>query len=203
MEKGSGGTRASNGDNSRIAQLMNSPLWGIREGMQRLEDDIARGADFSDMKGLTQDEKRVVNAYLTHAYKDVNAALRGESPHPDALLLADKIDSALAKLPTYQGDTTRVVGFYGRKGAANAAAFAATFPKGSVVKFNEFLSTGTNSSKIKSKFKGDTAVTFPIKSKTGRDLRRYNSEKREVLFRKGTSFKVSSRRGNHITLEEV
>lgn len=168
---------------------------------------MARGGDFSNMAALTMSEKRVVNAYLTHAYGVVNRTLEGRANKYDdvasAKALANQIDRALRKIPTYQGETTRVMGFSGRKASQQMAEYLSQFKVGETVTFKGFLSTGTNTSKLKSKFKQDATAHFSITSKRGHDLRRYNPEEREVLFNRGTTFRVVSKRGNNIRLEEI
>ena len=71
--------------------------------------------------------------------------------------------------------------------------------------FNEFLSTGKNQAKIKSKFSpyaNQTSLDFVIESKRGKDLRRYNDEEKEILFNRGSKFKVVSVTGKTIRLVE-
>ena len=44
---------------------------------------------------------------------------------------------------------------------------------------------------------------FIIRSKHGRDMRKYNPLEREIIFRRGTRFLIKKREGNTIYLEEM
>ena len=76
---------------------------------------------------------------------------------------------------------------------------------GKVVTEKTYLSTGRDKGRIERKFTSTDfpSLKFTIQSKTGRNISRYNDEEKEVLFKRGTKFKVISVRGNRISLVEV
>lgn len=207
MAKGSGGTKSASTSKGAkdFARLQNSKDWFISTGMGKYaaqKDD--KDYDFSDLSGLNEQEKTYVVAYLNNAYRTVNNSLRGTEPNADGDLLATKISSAIKKLKTYEGETYRRMSVSNKEAQKLLSYYKDN--KGKEVTFKEFLSTGKNQAKIKSKFSpytNETSLDFVIQSKRGRDLRRYNSEEKEILFDKGSRFKVVSVSGKTIRLAEV
>lgn len=205
MAKGSGGTKSSSKEAKDFSTLQNSKNWFIAAGMSKYaQEKNDPRYDLSDLNGLTEHEKTYVVAYLNNAYRIVNNSLRGIEPNADGDLLATKISSALKKLKPYEGETYRRISVSNKEATKLLSYYKEN--KGKEIVFNEFLSTGKNQAKIKSKFSpyaNQTSLDFIIKSKRGKDLRRYNDEEKEILFDRKSKFKVVSITRNTIRLAEV
>lgn len=197
MAKGAGSTRSSNNSNL-IHRLGKSENWFISTGINRYDNEPNK--DYSDMRDLSTDEKRVLVAYLTNSSREINKSLRGEIEDKDASLLADLVSKSVKKLKSYQGETYRQVKFEREKDYKN---FISLYKKGEIITEKGFISSGLNKQKITKKFYGNYEVKFTIKSKNGKNITHYNNEEKEILFDRNTKFKVISIRGNNIKLEEV
>ncbi|RRO12982.1 hypothetical protein EIL87_25290 [Saccharopolyspora rhizosphaerae] len=146
-------------------------------------------------------------------YEAMNKALREQDP--DALAThRDKIEtmvSALNELPDEACKAHRVVGAVTPE---HAAAVAAGYEPGSMIRENAFTSTSVredpnNPGQPKSKFPGK--VEFHMDLRTGKDLRFLNPRdgEAEILVPPGSSFKVTGKWFDentgvwHIELEQV
>ena len=67
------------------------------------------------------------------------------------------------------------------------------------------LTRGKNRCRVKPKEVYDESMKyqFIIKSKRGKDISWYNTNEQEILFRRGSCFVVTDRKGNTIYMEEV
>lgn len=192
-----------------IEFLKNSEKWGIRAGISNIENEEKRKFfDESDMENLTEEEKIFVLAYLSNSYRVVNKELREEVVSEDVQKFKENLETALKKLNSFEGEVYRTISFdslgkiSSRKNKESLLNFYKE-NKGKNIVENSFLSTGANKSKINKKFSGEQSINFTIISKTGKDLRNYNNEEKEVLFNYGTKFKVLSVVGQNVKLEEV
>lgn len=213
MAKGSGGTKASGPNITSIDSLKQSSIFGISMGMQRYENEKNNPAyDFSNMSGLNDDERTYLVAYLSNAYRPINNALRNGEVGGDVKAMVSGIDKALSKVPTYSGEVYRGItfstGIYGptKQDKSQVAAILSDYKSkvGKEVTFNEYVSTGKDKQRIRSRFAyKETSIMFTIQSKNGHDLRKYNNEEKEILFERGTKFKVLGVTGNNVRLAEV
>lgn len=213
MAKSSGVTRGGARNSSKIiASLKQSKNFFIRAGLQRYEevkDDPRR--DLSDMANLTEADKIFLLAYLSRSYRVINDGLRNGSTDAEIKAMTNGIDRAMEKLNVFAGTVYRGVKFqYGgtRKERTQAYENLLNFYRSSIGKEiteKTYLSAGKVKSKIDRKFTDSDypSLKITIDSKTGRDVSRYNDEEREVVFRRGTKFRVISVRGNNIHLREV
>ena len=101
--------------------------------------------------------------------------------------IAKNLDSALLKLPKYEGDLVRDLSF---KDFPDGEECLQEFLDGLIVDenktFPEFLSTTSNSS-----YSDKPSVRIFINhARNGRDLRKYNQNESEILYQRGSSFKV-------------
>ena len=166
--------------------------------------------DFSDMANLSEAEKTYLTAYLTNAYGVINETLRGEREMSDEVkAMLPNIDRAIDKLSPYTGTVYRGLSFDTRRLLTDRKDHdrVLNYYKQNVgreITEPGYISTGRVKSKIDRKFaSADNNLRFTIDSKTGRNLSRFNDEEYEVLFKRGTKFKVVSVRGNNIHLQEV
>lgn len=148
-------------------------------------------------KSAILDEKDVyaINQYKSAKSYQINAALRGEIPMTDELRTAiDGIDRAIEKLPVYKGEVRRSITDFGIE---DIEAFWSQHTPGAHVSFPAYTSSGTEV------YDESFPIQYVIQSKTGRDMREYNPNEFEVLFKRGTEFVISRVDGNIIFMEEV
>ena len=129
-------------------------------------------------------------AYSGDGYKKTNSELRAGVLDESTVKHTNALNNALDKLPVHAGTVYRKVG---------ASVPHHLYQPGKVFVESGFMST----SKDTGVWAGE--VRFTIKSKTGRDIQKIssNSHEEEVLFKSGTRFKIVSRIGNHIHMEEI
>lgn len=144
---------------------------------------------------LTEDERSAIFNYSNITYAGINDQLReGVEIHAGLKESLDRIDSGLAKLPDYRGTSYRVLTFDSEE---SAQAFASQFKAGQNASFREYLSTSRVRDASSFEFDDHTSssnVRFTIKGKTGKDITKYANQpdQREVLFGRGSKFKVTS-----------
>lgn len=129
---------------------------------------------------LTQDEQAAVSSYVSGVYT-LNAKLRnGISLDTNEQNYVQQLDSALAKLPVFEGSVFRTL-VLDKKEQYLLARQALT---GSL-----HFSSYTSASTLDDYHNLPNAVLNLI-SKNGRDLRAVNKNEQEILFRRNTSFAV-------------
>ena len=213
MAKGNGNTRGSTmPSGSAIERLKNSRNMFIAMGMNKYDETKdGNDWDFSDMRNLTETDKTYLVAYLSNAYGVMNEALRGEREMNDEIKTMVKgVDRAIDKLAPYQGTVYRGIQFNSGRLLTDRREYQAALDYyksnvGEVITEKGYTSSGKIKTKIDRKFTSSdgNSIKFKIDSKTGRDLSRYNDEEYEVLFKRGTRFKVVSVRGNNVHLQEI
>lgn len=145
---------------------------------------------------LNEKERGAVTWYIGGSPYSVNRKLRsGEllSEMEDAMV--KNLDAALEKMPVYQGKVVRDMSFVSIE---EFKMFAAQHFVGSEVKNLSYVSATVSDS-----YQETPQVRMRIQSKSARDLRLFNPEEAEVLFRRGTVFKIVSvkKEGNMFVME--
>lgn len=141
----------------------------------------------SDKLELTYDELRALNNYISSASYTINEILRTDgynslsSTQKD---IVDNLDTALKKLPTYKGNISRSLEFIDDN-AVNE--FISKFEIGSNIVFDEYIST-TSATKLYNP-NGQVQI-FIMNSKKGRDITTFNASEAEVLYERGSEFKI-------------
>lgn len=157
----------------------------------------------SSAKNVTKSE---INAkldkkdiYAIDQYKSarsyrINAGLRGEGPLSDAdkAIIRD-IDKSIQKLPVYEGTVYRSLS---SDMMIDADSFWERYRPGTIVVEPAYTSVSENV------YDDGMDIQMVIQSKNGRDMREYNPNESEVLFQRGTKFKVVKVEGKNIFLEE-
>ena len=156
--------------------------------------------------GFSKAEKSSINAYTRDGYIGVNGYLRGTkkgdiiqsgaySYSPKEILLhSNNLSKALSRLPNYEGDVLRTLGF----SHYSWSKIKSTFEIGNIFTDKGFMSSSRNS-----RFKwggGDIIVKMRIKSKTGKDISKLSAQRfkneSEIMFNKNTSFVIKSVKAN-------
>lgn len=142
--------------------------------------------------------------------EELNSILRNPAAASQRMQQAAKIhkkdlNTSLSKVKSYKGETYRVI-------SDPKGGVAGKYTPGSIVKQNDFISTSraTNASSFPYA-KVSNMTRFKIKSKTGKPIEKiaHHRGEQEVLFRSGTSFRVTGKKWNQprqswdITLEEI
>lgn len=142
-----------------------------------------------------QAEEAAIYRYVSGESYTLNEKLRSGVPLTSAeQQLADDLQRAILKLPTFEGTVYRSLS---SDMVNNLEVFNAAHQPGSSVTYPAFTSTG------KTLYDETMDIQLIIKSKTGRDLTGINDAEKEVLLPRGTRFKVIKRVGNTIWLEEI
>lgn len=141
-----------------------------------------------DCLNLTDEEKVALHTYTMDFFNHINIILRGYSEQNKQLILPflNTMTSALKKLPVERGYVTRV--------ALNFPGIELYKP-GSVITERAYTSTSIiNEARANIKNYPENSIFFMIKSKTGRRVRQFSAApgEDEVLFERGTRFKVKS-----------
>jgi hypothetical protein len=164
-------------------------------GMAKLHEDPATpgtgGEKPSVPKSLTTADRTALTDYTGDGYKQLNPFLRGAGTYTDAeraalQARADAVSTALAKLPAEPGTTYRVM-------SDPNGSIAAKYVPGTISSEHAFTSTSKTPGGPEGDFGKD--VMQVVTGHSGRDVApvsKYPGEA-EILYDKGTNFKVTSR----------
>lgn len=179
-------------------------LFKDREGANPLEDN----PKFEEWKkkyvdtpapepiiNLSGDEQHAINSYISsEAYTWNDKLRRGIKFTKEEKKQIQNLDSALQKMPTYQGTLYRSVSDFG---ILDVQEFIASYKPGAVKSFSEFLSSSTEV------YDDSFPIQYVITSKTGRDMRKFNSQEKEILFERDAMFYITKVEDNVIYMEEI
>lgn len=144
---------------------------------------------------LSENEQHAINSYISsEAYTWNDKLRRGLKFTKDEKKQIQSLDSALQKMPTYQGTLYRSVSDFG---ITDVQEFIAEYKPGMEISFPEFLSSSTEV------YDDSFPIQYVITSKTGRDIRKFNSQEREILFERDSIFYISKVVNNVIYMEEI
>jgi hypothetical protein len=146
---------------------------------QRKKDWIAKKESLNIPTG---DEIYAINTYIGSDSYRINEALRNNLTLDNRLTkVVNDLETALDKLPNYEGTVTRSVWI----NSDDIEYFLKDYPVGQKISHKSFLSTTTGGT-----YNPEARVQMDIKSKTGKDLRKYNKEEQEILFKRNVEFYV-------------
>lgn len=133
---------------------------------------------------LSDDEKYALNQYISSKSYILNEKLRQGLPLTDEENnLIMHLDSALDKMPKYQGNLTRSLLFDYEDDLKN---FLKDYKAGNTIDYNEYLSTTFGKT-----YNPDGQVQIHIiNSSKGRDISKFNSKEKEVLYQRNQKFEV-------------
>lgn len=136
-----------------------------------------------DIIKLTNEEHRAINKYISSSSYIINEKLRnGTKLNEYQELLIKNLDSALKKLPNYQGSTTRSLDIH----PSNLNIFLEKFEINKKVKFKEYISTTCGDIYNPN---GNVQIMI-VNSKSGKDLTPINQAELEILFERDSEFNV-------------
>lgn len=143
---------------------------------------------------LTPNDIYALNYYKSAKSFQLNYNLRTSRPlTQDQMEMILQIDLALDRLPEYRGTVFRSLSL---GDIDDLDAFQNHHQPGEVISYPAYTSTGT------SVYDSAMEIQLIIQSYTGRDMRQYNPNEHEVLFKRGTRFFVVKREGNKIWMIE-
>ncbi len=134
---------------------------------------------------LTKEELHAINSYISSDSYKLNDLLRRNSQlSPEFERLKLNLLSAMRKLPKYQGSTQRSVVIWDQADFVN---FISAHEIGSVQQYPQFTSTAANV------YNNSDDARFIISSKTAADLRYFNWNEQELIYRPDQKFVVTDR----------
>lgn len=148
---------------------------------------------------LSEEEQYAINQYISPESYILNETLRdGLKLTKQQEIMINDLDKALDKLPKYQGNVTRSIMFNENE----LKEFLKIHQEGKKVKYKSYTSSTTGM-----RYNDESNMELHIKSKTGRDIRKFNKNEQEILFKRNTIFKVSKVKKisevYHIIMEEI
>lgn len=156
---------------------------------------------YVDSRVLTLDEERAILKYISSESYILNDKLRNNAALDEfEKQLVKNLDNALQKMPYYNGNLVRSVYIEDDKGIKD---YLSKFIIGENKKFKEFISTTKGSI-----YNREAKIQVYIQnSSKGRDISSINVAEQEVLYERGSEFKVIKKIYNegkyYILLEEV
>lgn len=150
-----------------------------------IEDHVNVSYDGSMDLPLTEEEEGAILRYISSEAYMLNEALRNGNELSEAQMqITTGLNSALEKLPTYEGSINRSLDFYYPE---HLKRFIEQHAVGAEVTYSAFTSFSSEEVHNES---GN--VQLFIRSKTGRDLRRFNPGESEILYPTNSRFRVLS-----------
>lgn len=132
--------------------------------------------------------------YISSESYKINEKLRtNDYLSEDEKVLINNLDTALQKMPKYEGTVYRSLD---SSIMENPAEFWRLHQPGSIVGYRAFTST---SLKV---YDENMDIQCVIKSKTGRNITSFNKKEEEILFGRDSLFRVERIEGNTIYMEE-
>ncbi|MCL5981740.1 MAG: phage minor head protein [Firmicutes bacterium] len=155
---------------------------------------------FEEIK-LDYGEEYAIKSYVSSESYKINEKLRNGLPlTPEDYTFTTNLDSALSKMPRYEGTLTRSLSFLDPRGMAE---FLKQHKKGNIIKYDQYISTTKGAI-----YNPDALVQIIIiYATTGRDISAFNFAEKEILYERGSKFRVvdvndTENGGVLITLEE-
>lgn len=175
------------GDGRR--QSVWTKAWNTEEESAKIEERKRVG-----INKLTETDRVALNQYKSFESYLLNESLReGTELTQEQLIMMERLDQALEKLPTYEGTTYRSLD---ESRIRDLDAFWEKYQVGEKVTENAYTSTSTEV------YDDTFGIQMIISGKSGRDMRVYTDLENEVVYPRNTKFNVMKREGNTIWLEE-
>lgn len=168
----------------------------LMEDYRTTKKTIANSEQSSIIKAeLNEQELSAINTYISSESYKINEKLRsGEKLNNNEQEFVNNLDSALNKMPNYEGTVYRSLS---SDMMENKEEFWKQHQPGNLVKYKAYTS-----SSLEVYDKG-MDIQCVIQSKRGKDITLYNSNEKEILFEKGGSFFINKVIKNTIFMEEM
>lgn len=162
-------------------------------------ENVERVTNISKNAIISESEQYALNKYISSDFYPINEKIRNnEKLNNEELKLTDNLDKILNKMPIYNGIVTRSLELDQEK----LQEFINTHKIGNIVEYRAYTSTTKGE-----RYNEYSNVELYINSKTGRNIEKYNQEEQEILFRRGSLFKVKQiekiNNVYHILLEDI
>lgn len=171
-------------------------LMTVEEFAKATGKKVEKGVENDGERGiikLAEDEQRALNYYISSDSYKINEKLRNKDVlDADDEELIKNLDKALDKMPDYRGTVYRSI----YVNNANSFLDSYRIAVGKTKVFSAYMSTGVTV------YDSNAPVQYVIKSKNGKDIRLFNEEEQEVLFRRKTKFEILKVEGTTIYMEE-
>ena len=157
-------------------------------------EDMDKAAKSGIIK-LSDDEQWALNKYLSSSSYKINDKLRKGVPlSKEEQNFIRNLDIALNKMPEYQGTVYRSVSDFGIE---DVGVFIKSHVIGEPYVFDSYLSA----SEIV--YDESFPIQYVIQSKHGKDIRIYNQQEHEILFKRSSRFLITMVKENTIYMEEL
>lgn len=134
---------------------------------------------------LNDEEQHAINRYISSDSYKINNMLRNDIElNDDYTVFRNNLDSALNKCNNYQGNIVRVLEI---KDKEELNAFIEYNKVGEVRPFKEYLSFSN-----KKDYNDSANIFIYTNSKTAKDLRKFNSEESEILYKRNSKFYIDN-----------
>ena len=148
-----------------------------------------------DIIRLSYNEESAIIRYISSESYIINDKLRrGIELNDLETQLVNSLDSALEKMPKYNGNVYRSVSSFG---IDDIGDFVNSHVPGTIIRFPSYTSTST------AMYDEGFPIQYVISSQSGRDIREYNQQEEEILFPRDFAFRVVKVEGNTIFMEET
>ena len=181
---------------SKSYEEIGNELADWMHGKQNLEiDRWLNPIPDRDTIDLTDGEEYALLDYISSKSYKINATLRaGIALSAEEQAFVRDLDSALDKIPRYQGTVFRSLSDFEIE---DVNKFLQSYIPGEDVEFPEYLSTST------AVYDDSMPIQYVICSTNGHDIRLFNQSESEILFSKNSRFKIKRVDGHTIYLEEI
>lgn len=131
---------------------------------------------------LSDKEQYAINQYLSSESYILNEVLRDELKltRQQKVMIQD-LDTALNKFPKYEGNVTRSI----MLDKDRLKEFLEIHKAGNNITYKAYTSTT-----VGNRYNDMSNIELHINSKNGRDIRKFNKEEQEILFKRNTEFKI-------------
>lgn len=148
---------------------------------------------------LLNEEQYAINQYISTESYVLNETLRdGLELTTQQEIMINNLDKSLSKFPKYEGNVTRSIMLDNDR----LKDFLETHKEGKKIRYKAYTSTTAGI-----RYNDKSNIELHIISKTGRDIRKFNKEEQEILFKRNIIFKINKVKKigkvYHIFMEEV
>ena len=131
---------------------------------------------------LSDDEQYAINQYVGPESYRINEVLRNNlNVKKQQKKITKNLDKVLDKMPNYNGIVQRSIIL----DKEQQKKFLELHKEGNIIKYKAYTSTTAGN-----RYNDFSNVELLIKSINGKDMRKYNKEEQEILFKRNTKFKV-------------